>query len=92
MRSRRFVNRTRIRTPAKWPSTPIAPQYGPWPLPSIERARFLAGCYVAGTSEQKELVAKHIAQTGDCVFHAVSEVFKTACFCQACRPDIKVFC
>lgn len=91
-RRRRFGNQTRIHAPARGPVAPIAPQYGPWPLPSIERARSLARSYFAGNAEQQEQLAQYIAQTGDAVFHAVSVVFKTSCFCAVCRPDIKVFC
>lgn len=72
--------------------TEPAPLYGPWPLPTLERARALAGGYVAGTQEQRELVAQHIAKTGDCVYHAVSVVFNKPCICQQCRPDIKRYC
>jgi hypothetical protein len=74
------------------PLGPTAPFYGPFQPPSIERARQLVGGYVAGSAEDREAVAQWIAATGDCVFHAASEVFHFACCCQRCRPDIKRYC
>src|SRR5258707_1284908 len=67
-------------------------QRGPFPLPSIDQARRWAGGYVHGSRESVEAVAQWIASTGDCVYHAVSEVFHRPCICQACRPDIKRYC
>jgi hypothetical protein len=93
-RMRRYSNKTVN------PLGPTAPMLGPFPLPSIEYARKLAHSYVAGSflpdgtydRSAGERVAQWIAATGDCVFHACSEVFQKPCFCQRCRPDIKRYC
>ncbi len=75
-RPRRFSSATRIHDPNGRP-TPPAPRFGPFQLPTIERAR----------------VAEWIAATGDCVIHAVTEVLRAegkpaGCFCANCRtPD-----
>lgn len=75
-------------------STP-APQFGPWRLPTIERARTLTWGSIGFRKdrpedvEKAERVAQWIAATGDCVWHALAEVTRAEgrdvpCYCANC--------
>jgi hypothetical protein len=58
--------------------------FGPVQAPPFDRARRLVAAYTAGTAEQIDAVARHIAATGDCVFHACAVVTGRRCPCYAC--------
>lgn len=93
--NRRRMTQTQIHNLNRAKPTVPAPFFGPWPLPTIERARQLVGgscAYYPNEPESAawaERVAQWIAATGDCVWHAVAEVawaegHVTKCFCANC--------
>lgn len=84
---RRRNEAKRVEPPYVWPND----QFGPWPRPSIEDARVRVRQAVLVTdtdpdsAAQRERLVEHIAATGDCVWHACHEVYKTPlCYCSPC--------
>lgn len=58
---------------------------GPFLAPSLESARRLVKNFAdRGTPDAVELLARHISQTGECVWHAAAEVFGKPCGCTPC--------
>lgn len=62
---------------------------------TLDRARQLARGYIAVRPGQDpefiERVAQRMVAEGECVWHALSVVTGKACWCAACRPDVKRF-
>ena len=52
--------------------------------------RVVGGSTHGLTAEQRDLVADRCIATGECVWHAASQVFQTKCFCSVCQPNARM--